>query len=212
MYAAGPVTLEAGLVASQVSSPAGSGLTLAASGRVELVGDADGAAPAGLVLDGSGVAVTAPRLTAAHAGTPYLQADPDTFRVDAQQVVLAAPAGVAVAGTVQAAAFTSLPAGDLTLEALAQSLTLTAGGDASLASTAGSVTVSAPLGITLRASAPAASIYLDAAAVRVASLAAPGGGGGAAAAARVCVCADSGRLFSVDAATACAAAAVASCP
>jgi hypothetical protein len=193
-------------MATRVASLAGADLTVASGTRVSLVAAAASPAPVGVTIDAAGVAIAAPRLTATHSGATYLSADAAAFRVASEHVTIAAPAGVVVAGPVQTPAVTSLPGGDLAVEALAQSLTLAAGGDATLASSGGSVTVAAPLGVTLQASAPAAAITLDAPVVRVSALAGPAASG----AQRVCVCAGSGRLFST--ADSCVAAAAAVCP
>lgn len=132
-------------------------------------------------------------IQATYNNTPYVTLTANTTTLGSARTVVTSAAGLIVNGSVQTNNLANMHANGegLTIESVAQQLTLQSAKDLSVTSTDGAVTINAMTGITLTSTA---GIVLSAPVVSFPSLTSFGGSG----VQTLCVCAD-GRLFTVAA-------------
>lgn len=163
-----------------------------------------GSAASTMILSEESVSVDTPSFRVGSGDNTFLSADEDAVVITANQMRVSAGSGMTVDGSVQTSRLTNAAGDGLTLSSPGRSLNIVAEQELTLRSEDESLTLSALLGIDINAQA---GITLSGGDVHIPNLPEPA----ADVAYGLCVCADSGKLFRVPAATLCSDAAGALC-
>ena len=195
-----------GLYTNQVNSFQENSLSLLSTNQIVLQSNSSST----MTLSNGLLSVQTPELQAVYNGQPYLSASGDLVTISSAQTTVTSSAGMVVDGSVQTSRVQNMHANGLglTVESIAQQLTLQSAQNLTLSSTAGALSMSALTGITLTSPA---GITLSSTALTFSNIPTYGSAGQPYA---LCVC-QSGKVYrvsSLNATLTCATFSTIACP